>query len=256
VRAVFDCVARRSLENSENLVRVMSAIGFELGQVAERRKLQEEYADVVWQQQVRIAHELHDSLGQELIGLGFLAQSLVRQMAGTEGAEAAGRVRQGIERSLEQIRGLARGVMPVEREPDGLMSALRQLCGLIESVHGIPCPFECPRPVLISNHQSASQIYRIAQEALNNAVRHGKPSRITVGLEALENETVLRILDDGVGVPESTEKLPTGSGMRIMKYRAAALGAEMSVKKADPKGTEVVCRIPWGLSRPSAQDLL
>ena len=244
VRAVFECVARERLDNSENLVRLLSAIGLELGQVAERRQLQGEYADAVWQQQVRIAHELHDSLGQELTGLGFLSKSLVLSMQGTEGAESAGRVREGIERSLEQIRGLARGVMPVEREPDGLMSALRQLAAAMESVHHLPCRFVCPEPVLLPDHQSASQIYRIAQEALTNAIKHGKPSNIVVSLESSDKDITLRVTDDGDGLPEGFEKLPTGSGLRIMKYRAAALGATLTIKNAVPKGAEVLCRLP------------
>lgn len=244
VRAVFDCAARDRLDNSESLLRLMSAIGLELGQVAERRQLQDEYADAVWQQQVRIAHELHDSLGQELTGLGFLSKSLVLSMQGTEGAESAGRVREGIERSLEQIRGLARGVMPVEREPDGLMSALRQLAAAVESVHHLPCRFVCPEPVLLPDHQSASQMYRIAQEALTNAVKHGKPSNLTVSLDSSDKDITLRVTDDGSGIAEGSEKLPTGSGLRIMKYRAAAMGAALTVQNAGPRGTEVLCRLP------------
>lgn len=250
VRAIFECCSASRLENSDNLVRLMSAIGLELGQVADRRRLQEEYADAVWQQQVRIAHELHDSLGQELTGLGFLSKSLALAMEGTEGADAAGRVREGIERSLEQIRGLARGVMPVEREPDGLMSALKQLAATMESVHHVPCRFVCPAPVLLTDHQSASQIYRIAQEALTNAVKHGKPSLITLTLESSAEGITLRVTDDGSGLSESAEKLPAGSGLRIMKYRAAALGATLTVKNAIPKGTEVTCRVP-GAPKPS-----
>jgi signal transduction histidine kinase len=244
VRAVFECVARERLENSDNLLRLMGAIGLELRQVAERRQLQDDYADAVWQQQVRIAHELHDGLGQELTGLGFLSRSLVLAMKGTEGAKAAAGIQEGLEHSLEQIRGLARGVMPVEREPDGLMSALLQLASSVESVHGVVCRFVCPRPVLLTNHQSASQIYRIAQEALTNAVKHGKSTAILLSLESSDKELVLRVTDDGVGFPENPERVPTGSGLRIMKYRAAAMGATLSVKSIPPKGTEVLCVLP------------
>ncbi len=252
VRAVFECVSRERIENSGNLVRLMSAIGMELGHVTGRRQLQEDYADAVWQQQVRIAHELHDGLGQELTGLGFLSKSLVRSLEGSPGAETAGRVRQGIEQSLEQIRGLARGVMPVEREPEGLMSALRQLTGSMESVHGIPCRFECPEPVLVPDHQAASQIYRIAQEAMTNAAKHGRASGVTVWLEADAKGLLLRVVDDGIGVPVDPEKSPAGSGLRIMRYRAAALGASLSIRPASPQGTEVCCFLPRSLAGTSA----
>jgi len=256
VRAVFECVAGRPLENTASLVPVMSAIGLELGHTAGRRQLQEEYADAVWQQQVRIAHELHDGLGQQLTGLGFLSKSLVNTLQGTPGAETAGRVRQGIERSLEQIRGLARGVMPVEREPEGLMSALRQLTVVMESVHGIPCRFECPRPVLVPDHQAASQIYRIAQEALTNAVKHGDPDAVAVSLESDDQGLLLRVADDGVGVPESEEKLASGSGLRIMKYRAASLGATLTIRPEAPHGTEVRCFLPRSLAGTPAGNLI
>ncbi|HLY09796.1 MAG TPA: DUF4118 domain-containing protein [Planctomycetota bacterium] len=244
VRAVFECISRERLENSGNLVRVMSAIGMQLGHVSGRRQLQEEYADAVWQQQVRIAHELHDGLGQELTGLGFLSKSLVLSLEGTPGSDTAGRVRQGIEHSLEQIRGLARGVMPVEREPEGLMSALHLLTASMESVHGIPCRFDCPQPVLVPDHQAASQIYRIAQEALTNAAKHGKASGITVSLESDDKGLLLRVTDDGVGVPPNSESIQAGSGLRIMRYRAAALGASMTIGPASPRGTEVRCFLP------------
>jgi signal transduction histidine kinase len=256
VRAVFECVARERLENSGNLARVMGAIGLELGHVTGRRQLQEEYAEAVWQQQVRIAHELHDSLGQELTGLGFLSKSLVRSLEGTPGAETAGKVRQGIEQSLQQIRGLARGVMPVEREPEGLMSALRQLTSTMESVHGIPCRFDCPQPVLVPDHQAASQIYRIAQEALTNAVKHGQASTVTVSLESGDRGILLRVADDGVGVPESSEQITAGSGLRIMRYRAAALGASLSIGRAVPRGTEVRCFLPNALAGSPAENLI
>jgi signal transduction histidine kinase len=252
VMAVFECLSSRPLEGSDNLIRLMGAIGLELGQVAGRRQLQEEYADALWQQQRRIAHELHDGLGQELTGLGFLSKSLAVSLQGTSGAESAGRLRQGIERALEQIRGLAKGVMPVELEAEGLMSALRQLSAGIESLSGIPCRFECPNPVLVPDHQTASQLYRIAQEALTNALKHSKASTVTVSLDSTPQGIVLRIHDDGSGLPEGIEKLPGGSGLRIMRYRAGALGASLVVKNAVPKGTEVICRLPATDSSPTA----
>lgn len=244
VLAVFECVSPRPLEKSENLIRLMGAIGLELGQVAGRRQLQEEYADAVWQQQRLIAHELHDGLGQELTGLGFLAKSLSASTQGTPAAETAGRIREVVERSIEQIRGLAKGVMPVELEAEGLMSALHQLVASVESATGIACRFECPDLVLLPDPQSASQMYRIAQEAVTNAVKHAKASTVTVALEADSGAITLKVVDDGIGLPTDPGKLPAGSGLRILRYRAAALGASLTLQKAHPQGTEVICRLP------------
>jgi len=208
--------------------------------------------DAVWQQQRRIAHELHDSLGQELTGLGFLAKSLVRSMEGTEASDAAGRVKDGIERALEQLRGLAKGVMPVEPEAEGLMSALQQLATSLEKRCGIPCRFECPAPVKVARHQVASHLYRIAQEAATNAVRHAKPRAMTVSLWTDFRGLILQIEDDGVGLPSREEKLQGGSGLRIMKYRAAALGADLTFASRSPSGTIVTCLLPYSAEPPAA----
>src|SRR5262245_41381997 len=113
-----------------------------LKELVESKERLQEYAEAVWEQHRRFASELHDSLGQELTGLGFLSKSLSNQMQGTPGADAAEKIKQGVERSLEQIRGLAKGVMPVEHQPDGLMSALQQLTQSVSSSFGIPCRLE------------------------------------------------------------------------------------------------------------------
>jgi len=123
-------------------------------------------------------------------------------------------------------------------------------------VHGIPCRFECSRPVLVPDHQAASQIYRIAQEALTNAVKHGDPDAVAVSLESDDQGLLLRVADDGVGVPESEEKLASGSGLRIMKYRAASLGATLTIRPAAPHGTEVRCFLPRSLAGTPAGNLI
>jgi len=253
VLAVFECRAKEPLLNVEYLLRLMSAISLELGRVAGRRRLQEEYTDAVWQQQVRIAHELHDGLGQELTGLGFLSKSLVRSMEGNPAVTTALQIGEGIQHSLEQIRGLAQGVMPVEREPEGLMSALRQLAAMQESIHGVTCRFDCPNPVLLADHHAASQLYRIAQEATTNAFKHAKAAVVTIALENKGKDLVLKVADDGGGISASVEKRPAGSGLRIMMYRAVSLGATLTVRNADPRGTEVVCRLPLPESEATEQ---
>jgi signal transduction histidine kinase len=208
--------------------------------------------DAVWQQQRRIAHELHDSLGQELTGLGFLAKSLSRSMEGTEGSEAAGRVKDGIERALDQLRGIAKGVMPVEPDAEGLMSALATLATTLEKMCSVPCRFECPSPVKVAKHQVASHLYRIAQEAATNAMKHARPKSVTVSLTADAAALVLKVEDDGIGLPARHESLQAGSGLRIMKYRAAALGAELTFVSRSPSGTIVTCTLPFTAEPPAA----
>ncbi|HVE38351.1 MAG TPA: sensor histidine kinase [Planctomycetota bacterium] len=217
--------------------------------VESKRRLQE-YAESVWEQHRRFSSELHDSLGQELTGLGFLSKSLTQSMQGTEGAAKAEQVKLAVERALEQIRGLAKGVMPVEREADGLMSALEQLARNISSVYGISCTFVHAGPVLLDDHTNASQLFRIAQEAITNAMKHAKPRSVTVSLEKNEDGIALKILDDGVGIPDAPEKSGKGSGLSIMKYRAAALGATLRIERNPPGGTLVSCFLPQRRSKP------
>lgn len=212
--------------------------------LVESKERLQDYAEAVWEQQRRLASELHDSLGQELTGLGFLSKSLSQSMQGTEGAATADQIKRGVERSLEQIRGLAKGVMPVEQEPDGLMSALQQLTAHVTAIYKIPCTFISPIPVLVKDHTQASQLYRIAQEAVTNSMKHGRANSVWVSLEEANGGIVLKVADNGIGLPELPEKAGKGSGLQIMRYRAAALGATLRIEKNPPSGTLVMCFLP------------
>ena len=218
--------------------------------LVESKKRLQEYAESVWEQHRRFSSELHDSLGQELTGMGFLSKSLVQSMQGTEGAAKAEQVKLSVERALEQIRGLAKGVMPVEREPDGLTSALEQLARNVSSLYNIPCTFVRPGPVLLDDHTSASQLFRIAQEAVTNAMKHARARSVIVSLEKNEEGINLTVADDGVGMPQLSEKAGKGSGLSIMKYRAEALGAAFGVEKNPPGGTIVRCFLPLRRQKP------
>lgn len=212
--------------------------------LADNNRRLQEYADAVWEQQRRIANELHDSLGQELTGVGFLSKSLAQAMEGTEAGRTADQVKSGVQRALDQIRGMARGVMPVEREADGLYSALQQFTASVSTTYGIPCRFECPQPVLVEDRQTASQLYRIAQEAVTNAMKHAKPHSVVVTLERSPSSLTLRVADDGVGMPDSGTPPTGGSGLTIMNYRASAMGAALRIEKSPPNGTLVICVVP------------
>jgi signal transduction histidine kinase len=218
--------------------------------LVESKERLQEYAESVWEQHRRFSSELHDSLGQELTGLGFLSKSLAQSMQGTEGGAKAEQMKLAVERALEQIRGLAKGVMPVEREADGLMSALEQLAKTVESMYGVPCRFVRTGPVLLEDHTCASQLFRIAQEAVTNAMKHARPQSVTISLERDDEGIRLDVLDDGVGIADSSEKAGKGSGLSIMKYRAAALGATLQVEKNPPAGTIVRCFLPLRRSKP------
>jgi signal transduction histidine kinase len=215
-----------------------------LRELVESKERLQEYAEAVWEQHRRFASELHDSLGQELTGLGFLSKGLSKETEGTPAAAAAYKIKEGVQRALEQIRGLAKGVMPVEHQADGLMAALQQLTQSVSSSFGIPCRLASSGPVLLDDHTSASQLYRIAQEAVTNAMKHAHPQSVIVSLTRNGEGITLQVVDDGIGIPEGAGSSDRGSGLSIMKYRAAALGATLRVERIPRAGTAVTCFLP------------
>lgn len=241
--AVFECFSETSVERDLNLVHLMGAVGIELGLVVHRKQLQEEYAEAVWKQQRQTAQELHDDLGQRLTGLGLLSQSLSDQLKETDQGKPAKRLRDGLEEALQQIRGLVKGVFPVELDSEGLMAALAQLAAGMGADSGISCRFECPTRVLVPDNRLAMHLYRIAQEAVTNALKHGRPRLIVIRLEETPGEVRLSISDDGAGMPPPSER-KEGAGLRIMRYRAAAIAATLKIESNPGGGTLVRCEAP------------
>jgi signal transduction histidine kinase len=240
--AVFLCFSKREFRGTPDVLHYLSVIGLELGRAIERRRLQEEYAEAVWQEQQRIAHELHDGLGQELTGLRYMATGLSETLQG-EDSRSAARLATGIGRALDQIRGLAEGVLPLELDAEGLMSALARLAEKTQSTYRLSCRFECSQAVLVEDSETALQLYRIAQEAVTNAVKHGQPRRIAIRLESVPGETILEVRDDGKGLADPPVARG-GSGLRIMRYRAAVIGATIRISGEAGGGTRVTCSLP------------
>jgi len=240
VVAVVECFSRDRIEPDQQLTDLMGAVGIELGLSVERKQLQEGYTEAVWQQQRRTAQELHDDLGQSLTGLWLLGTSLTEKLKETDHAPLARKLADGIEKSLEQIRAIAKGVFPVDLDSQGLMAALQELANVMGSASGVACRFECPDPVLLEDNRVAIHLYRIAQEAITNALRHGKPQEVVVSLHPTEEGIQLRITDDGSGILGPSER-KEGAGLRIMRYRAAAIDAKLRVESNGGRGTLVTC---------------
>src|SRR5207302_4003066 len=135
-------------------------------------------------EQRRIGQELHDGTGQELTGLCMLADNLADALKEASVAETqtARRIAQGLRQALGQVRLLSRGLIPVEVDAEGLMAALTELTGRIRELHALHCVFECAEPVPIDDNDTATQLYRIAQEAINNAIKHGSAANLKVTL--------------------------------------------------------------------------
>jgi signal transduction histidine kinase len=245
VVAVVECLTDAELEEDPHLTEVMAAVGIELGLIVERKQLQEGYTEAVWQQQRRTAQELHDGLGQRLTGLWLLGTSLSEKLKATDHSPLARKLADGLEETVEQIRGLAKGVFPVDLDSEGLMTALKELTEAMGSASGVACRFECPDPVLLDDNRVAMHLYRIAQEAMTNALKHGKPGAVVVGLRPTEEGVQLQVSDDGAGLPASGDRRE-GSGLRIMRYRAAAMDAILKIDSSAGQGTRISCLAPRG----------
>jgi PAS domain S-box-containing protein len=213
--------------------------------MTEHKALQKEIIDVAMLEQRRIGQELHDGTQQELTGLGLLAASLADSLSRNNSmaaSQVASRVARGIELCNQRVRSLARGMVPVPIDREGLMTALAELARQTTEIHGIPCGFECPAPVELDNDNESSHLYRIAQEALSNATRHARASAIWIRLEQVDGRLVLEVQDTGIGMP-ATPNTGKGVGLRLMEHRCAMIGGNFSIEPRQDGGTCIACSV-------------
>ncbi len=227
------------------------ALGGIVTDITERRRLESEVLQVSEREQRRIAQDLHDGLSQQLAGVSYLSKVLEQTLAeqGSRHADTAGRIFKLLDVAVAQTRSLAHGLFPVPRDPGGLMSALEELAGNITDLFQVSCRFECPRPVPVGDQLVATHLYRIAQEAVNNALKHGRARRIWIDLAEQDGRIVLAVRDDGIGLNKHPRRRK-GLGLSIMNYRASMIGGVLTVAKRAGGGTEVVCTAP----RPGARE--
>ncbi|MEI7731581.1 MAG: sensor histidine kinase [Verrucomicrobiota bacterium] len=214
-------------------------------EMAERERLEEEILKISEREQRRIGHDLHDSLCQHLTGTALAGQVLQERLAAKSLPESddASKIVDLVEEGITLARNLAHGLYPVQMEAEGLMAAFEELARKLTETAKLQCSFECETPVLIHNDEAATHLYRIAQEAVSNAIRHGKAKQILISLCEQAGRVLLTIEDDGVGLPETNPKTD-GLGIRIMAHRAAMMQGTLSVEPALTGGTVVICSIP------------
>ena len=214
-----------------------------LRDLSARRALEREVLEAATLEQWRIGQELHDHAGQELTALGLLAEGLVEALGqrSSAGAALAGKIAAGLKRVLGQVRALSRGLVPVEVDAAGLMAALAELASQTSEAHGVSCTFDCKEPVLVEDNHTATHLYRIAREAVTNALKHSEAKKITITLEGKDRSVALRVWDDGVGFPPQEAAEIKGMGLKIMRYRAGLMNAHLSVTPAEAGGTVVSC---------------
>ena len=201
-------------------------------------------------EQQRIGRDLHDSLGPQLAAIRYAATLLaneLRQHGRTEAAKAE-HICELTGAAGLLARDLARGISPVQMDGAGLAMALNELAGTTSRLTGIPVSFYDMGGILVENPESAVHLYRIAQEAVNNAAKHGAPRKITIVLSKVRDSLRLTIADDGKGM-DSPPGGARGMGLNSMKYRARVLGGELTIDSNPGEGTIVSCDIPNGSNR-------
>jgi two-component system, LuxR family, sensor kinase FixL len=219
--------------------------------ITARRRAEQQILEISGREQRRIGQDLHDGLGQHLTGIELLSQCLEQDLARAKRPEAAqaAKISKHVREAILQTKSLARGLSPVDLEQHGMMFALQELCRSTSELCRVKCRFECPKPIAIPDNTMATHLYRIAQEAVNNAVKHGRAAEITVTLaEAERDQLLLSIRDNGRGFTPGREGKENGMGMGIMKYRAGVIGGALEVSSATDQGTQVRCIFP----RPKA----
>jgi two-component system CheB/CheR fusion protein len=212
--------------------------------ITERKRLEKEILEISDREQRRIGHDLHDDLCQHLAAIGLLSEVLEHKLEGTPTANDARRIAERIRGAIEKTRSLARGLSPLEMESSDLVTALTELASNARKTFSVDCRFRGEIPVPVKDAAVSTHLYRIVQEALGNAIRHGRAEEVTITLEARGNEAVLSIVDNGVGFPEETEP-GQGMGLRTMKYRAGMIGGILEVR-SDGAGTTVLCSFRLG----------
>jgi PAS domain S-box-containing protein len=216
--------------------------------VTDRQRLERAALEAAEQEARRIGRDLHDGLGQHLTGMAFLAKGLERSLTerGLPEAAEARQIVTLVKEAVGHSRALAHGLAPVGVHGTELAPALENLAERTRNVFGIECEFQGEPVDRVPDDATATAFYRIAQEATNNALKHGQASRITIRLEN-DDEGGLRLAieDDGKGLPLTRPS--EGLGLRLMKLRAETVGAKLDIENVDEDGgTRVECTLPAG----------
>ena len=212
--------------------------------ITERKRLEKAILEVSSREQRRIGRDLHDGLGQHLTGIAFMSKVQEQKLAEKNLPEAgdAAKIVRLVNEAIHTTRELARGLLPVVSDAQGLMSALQRYASEVADVFGVSCRFRCDEPVLILDYTGATHLYHVAQEAVNNAMKHGHARNIVIHLWAKFDQGTLSIEDDGMGIPDIPHS--SGMGLQIMNHRAGMIGGSLQVKARETQGTIVLCQFP------------
>ncbi len=212
---------------------------------AEHKRLEREILAASERERHTIGADLHDGLGQQLTALELMCTALKEDAVGhAEIAKGLGAMGRMLREAISQTRYLARGLVPVGSEPDALQNGLAELSDRIDALGRVRCRFDCAAPVSLPDAFVAGHLYRIAQEAVNNAVKHARAKTIAIRIARKNGALVLEISDDGTGLPKNRTTDSRGLGLGVMQYRASMIGAELTLASKRGEGTTIRCTLP------------
>lgn len=211
--------------------------------VTERRKLERETLNISAREQRRIAGDLHDALQQQLVGTAMLANLHARALAarGDDRAEEAEELHRLMQESVQGLRTVIQGVVPVQQGETGLLVALESLTTRIKALYDVSCTFGYESPVLLNDFELATQLYYVAQEAATNAAKHAGAQNVEVSLARTNGHIALTIKDDGKGFDVDVAERAPGMGLQLMAYRARLVDAAFDIASIPGQGTTVSC---------------
>jgi signal transduction histidine kinase len=215
-------------------------------EIATRRQCEAEIARIGEDERRRLGAELHDGLCQQLTAALLHCTTVEHRLSAQNLPEAAlvGRLRAMIEEAIGTSYDVSKGLCLVDLSPEGLVSALERLARQTQAVSGISCRLQSEGRVTLKDPQTALNLFRIAQEAVANAVKHANGRAIQIAVQAAADVLTLRVQDDGAGLQASAGRSVGGMGLRLMAHRAAAMGGQLTFEHADGGGTVVSCRVP------------
>jgi two-component system CheB/CheR fusion protein len=214
--------------------------------ITERKQLEKEILEISDREQRRIGQDSHDGLCQHLAGIELMSQVLAKKVSPKSKihAQQIMDIASHVRDAISHTRSLARGLSPVTIESEGLMSALLELATNTEKIFHVQCRCDFDEPVTIHDHSVATHLFRIAQEAVSNAIKHGRARRIVIALRNSAGRITLSINDNGTGLRKPPANRKKGMGLRIMQSRASMIGGTMAIEPNPKGGVSVTCGIP------------
>ncbi|HVW22143.1 MAG TPA: response regulator [Opitutaceae bacterium] len=210
---------------------------------AERRRLEAQILEISENERRQFGADLHDGIGQQLTAIQLMCVGLKGDVAALDRklGDQLARIADALREAVAQTRAMSRGLAPLDEAPDALQTGLAGLAAQIDGAGRVRCRAELPARPVDPGRAEAVHLFRIAQEAVNNAVKHSGATEVVIRLEAARDRLGLAVADNGRGLPDEA---PKGLGLRLMRYRAGKIGAELSLESRPGTGLTVRCVLP------------